>query len=75
MMTIAKLPKYFHFRVLYGKAEIGIQDVSDHDFVEVVRCKDCAWCRAGYCEKYDDLIPFGCELPWEDWFCADGKRR
>lgn len=42
----------------------------------VVHCKDCKWCHAGYCEKYDDLIPWGCaNKPWEDWFCADGKRR
>lgn len=46
------------------------------DVVEVVRCRDCKWCHAGYCEKYDDLIPFGCaNKPWEDWFCADGKKR
>lgn len=43
------------------------------DVVEVVRCKDCKWCHSGYCEKYDDLIPFGCaNRPWEEWFCADG---
>lgn len=42
----------------------------------VVHCKDCKWCHAGYCEKYDDIIPWGCaNKPWEDWFCADGKRR
>lgn len=42
----------------------------------VVLCRDCKWCHAGYCEKYDDLIPFGCaNKPWEDWFCADGKKR
>ena len=42
----------------------------------VVHCKECKWCHAGYCEKYDDIIPWGCaNKPWEDWFCADGKRR
>lgn len=51
--------------------------VQDPDEVRgVVHCKDCKWCHAGYCEKYDDLIPLGCaNKPWEDWFCADGKRR
>lgn len=45
------------------------------DVAPVVRCKDCKWCHAGYCEKYDDLIPFGCaNKPWEDWFCADGAK-
>lgn len=42
----------------------------------VVLCRDCKWCHAGYCEKYDDIIPFGCaNKPWEDWFCADGEKR
>lgn len=46
------------------------------DVRPVVLCRDCKWCHAGYCEKYDDLIPFGCaNKPWEDWFCADGKKR
>lgn len=46
------------------------------DVRPVVLCRDCKWCHAGYCEKYDDLIPFGCAYkPWEDWFCADGKKR
>ena len=46
------------------------------DMVEVVRCKNCKWCHSGYCEKYDDLIPFGCaNRPWEEWFCADGARK
>ena len=46
------------------------------DVRPVVLCRDCKWCHAGYCEKYDDLIPFGCaNKPWEDWFCADGAKR
>lgn len=50
--------------------------ISPDEVRGVVHCKDCKWCHAGYCEKYDDLIPFGCaNKPWEDWFCADGKRR
>ena len=50
--------------------------VSPDEVRGVVHCKDCKWCHAGYCEKYDDLIPWGCaNKPWEDWFCADGKRR
>lgn len=49
--------------------------VNDLDVFEVVRCKDCKWCHAGYCEKYDDLIPFGCaNKPWDEWFCADGEK-
>lgn len=50
--------------------------ISPDEVRGVVLCKDCKWCHAGYCEKYDDLIPWGCaNEPWEDWFCADGKRQ
>lgn len=51
-----------------------IKALSAADVVEVVRCKDCKWCHSGYCEMYDDLIPFGCaNRPWEEWFCSDGE--
>lgn len=41
-----KIPKYFYFRVRvkgnhHGKAEIEVEDASDEDVVEIVRCKDC----------------------------------
>lgn len=50
--------------------------VSPDEVRGVVHCKECKWCHAGYCEKHDDIIPWGCaNKPWEDWFCADGKRR
>ncbi len=53
-----------------------IDDIPAADVRPVVFCRDCKWCHAGYCEKYDDLIPFGCaNKPWEDWFCADGIKR
>ena len=49
--------------------------ISPDEVRGVVHCKDCKWCHAGYCEKYDDLIPWGCaNKPWEDWFCADGAK-
>ena len=50
-----------------------VENIPAADVRPVVLCKDCKWCHAGYCEKYDDLIPFGCSnKPWEDWFCAEG---
>ena len=53
-----------------------MQSVPAADVRPVVLCRDCKWCHAGYCEKYDDLIPFGCaNKPWEDWFCADGEKK
>lgn len=46
------------------------------DAVEVVRCKDCKWCHAGYCEKADDIILFGFpQHEWENFYCAWGERR
>jgi len=70
----------------YGKNDEYVkclETVAEHletlpaaDVRPVVLCRDCKWCHAGYCEKYDDLIPFGCaNKPWEDWFCADGKKK
>ena len=73
---------------LYEIGEAPCKSCGIHDMLEevevypaadvrpVVLCQNCKWCHAGYCEKYDDLIPFGCaNKPWEDWFCADGEKR
>ena len=57
-------------------ARDAIRKLPAADVRSVVLCRDCKWCHAGYCENYDDLIPFGCaNKPWEDWFCADGEKR
>lgn len=59
-----------------GHTEEDVTRLLSLDVRPVVLCRDCKWCHAGYCEKYDDLIPFGCaNKPWEDWFCADGEKR
>lgn len=61
-------------------------DITDNDFcswgerrvdaIPVVRCKDCKWCHAGYCEKADDIIPFGfTHHEWENFYCAWGERK
>lgn len=54
----------------------AINAIPAADVRPVVLCRDCKWCHAGYCEKYDDLIPWGVATgrPWEDWFCADGRK-
>ena len=36
-----KPPKYFYFRVKSDIDSITLEDASDADVVEVVRCKDC----------------------------------
>ena len=68
---MAKLPKFFHFQVLSGLTEIAIQDVSDRDFVEVVRCWSCRSYnkpRLGFCEMH--LV----RMHGDD-YCSYGKQR
>lgn len=78
---MADFPIYCHVRYdtelnKNGKPEIVCKDVSDHDFVEVVRCKDCTYfnhvkCqeeRAGLCEHFDTYM-------YISDYCSDGYRR
>jgi len=69
------LPKYFYFRVKaknHGTAiEIEVEDASNEDVVEVVRCKDCkhrpviVWSKV-----YDDFDVLAPEVDGkEDWRC------
>ena len=57
---------------------ISYYDEDGNEIVEgkLVRCKDCRFCHAGYCEKADDIIPFGfAHHEWENFYCAWGERR
>jgi len=38
---MADIPKYFYFRVHANRTSIELEDASDADVVEVVRCRDC----------------------------------
>ena len=72
-----KSPEYFYFRVKSDRkgTELTLEDASDADVVEVVRCKDC---------KHNGLLT--CPLVMiekrqmvflnssDDWFCADGEK-
>ena len=76
-------PIYFHVRYdtemnKNGKPEIVCKDVSDHDFVEVVRCKDCKYYKEGkllaptkFCYFYQ--IGTGLNTADDD-FCSKGER-
>ena len=75
---MAKLPKYFYFRVHVGRTSIGLEDASDVDVVEVVRCRDCEF---GAVDD-PDLNPYQylCHHNGSDWnhalhFCSYGKRK
>lgn len=59
-----------------AKLEWGInfealgEELAKHDFVKVVRCKDCKW----YDFKKEYCLMNGYE-PDGSWFCADGERK
>ena len=75
---MAKLPEFFHFQVLSGLTKIEVRDVSNKDFVEVVRCRDCKH-NAGKKIWLDHKETADCTnghgYPSLDWFCADGAKR
>ena len=69
---MANVPKYFYFRVHANKTSIEIEDASDADVVEVVRCRDCKWFnKIGYAIKIVDES----DKPHEDDFCSFAERR
>ena len=84
-----EIPKYFYFRVraINKGTGVEVEDASDVDVVEVVRCKDCYYCATEksfgkeylYCDAFyehaeGDLI--GASLMVEpNHFCAWGERR
>lgn len=74
-----KAPKYFYFRVHadYRNMKVELEDASDVDVVEVVRCKDCAYYNTtgcsdgfGWCE--DSIVNTGTT---DDFFCARGIKK
>lgn len=71
---MAEIPKYFYFRTKSDGITIQIEDASDADVVEVVRCKDCV--------RHTDEEPGMVYCPhiiggWcdDDWFCKSGKEQ
>lgn len=69
---MARIPKYFYIRVHAKRTSIELEDASDVDVVEVVRCKDCQDYR-----RYDDER-FCCtwgDTVEDDDYCSYGVRR
>ena len=74
-----EIPKYFYFRVrvINKGTSVEVEDASDVDVAEVVRCKDCKHrdpedhkCDSGALERA------GCIFPVQDeYFCSCGERR
>lgn len=69
MNRMANIPKYFYFRVHANMKNIEIEDASDVDVVEVVRCRDCKWKDGAECVRFSDVRPF----PYD--YCSRGERR
>lgn len=75
-----ELPKYFYFRLYPTKkgTAVEIEDASDADVVEIIRCRDCkywgmSWqpdCAPNYryCANVDGKRK-------DDFYCADAERR
>ena len=71
---MAEITKNFYFRTKSDGLTIQIEDASDADVVEVVRCKDCVRhtdeeLGMVYCPH---IIGGWCD---DDWFCKSGERR
>ena len=78
---MSKLPKYFYFRVKATRkgTAIEVEDASDCDVVEVVRCGGCRYSRDEYGDGECYCKRPGRELQWIgrrwDFFCAAGRKK
>ena len=77
---MVKMPEYLHFHVVAnakGTEVVELQDASDHDWVDVVRCKDCVHYIAYRqdCGLYAWGKSNGLENPQPEDFCSRGGRR
>ena len=69
-----KPPKYFYFRVNADKNGITLEDASDTDVVEVVRCYDCVHAEESlvsgcvYCNEME-------RARVKEGFCDWGEKR
>lgn len=75
-----KPPKYFYFRIKTDSkaTKITLEDASDCDVVEVVRCGQCKHCVEHY--DTDGNAPYWTCKEWDsgtdyDGYCHYGKRK
>lgn len=80
---MGKLPDHFYFRVRAGLTKVELEDASDADVVEVIRCAECTFSRPE--ESFDGTLlcgrlkgkggePVGISV-WPDDFCSRAERR
>ena len=73
-----KLPKYFYFKVYADLKGLKIEDHSDQDVVEIIRCKQCKYYDWGFNEAgelfYKCIGPhYGSTTPFD--YCSHAERR
>lgn len=71
---MTEFPIYYHTRydVIFhedGKMHLTCTDVSDHDFVEVVRCRDCINWNGNDC-----ITMYGMFAPKPNDYCSRSER-
>lgn len=80
---MGKLPDHFYFRVRAGLTKVELEDASDADVVEVIRCSGCKYYRPGklvqdipFCSrlKGKDGEPVGYNFSPDD-YCSKAERR
>lgn len=71
---MAKIPKYFYFRVTVGLKEITLEDASDVDVVEVTRCPFCVHSEQEGDEEGSEYLClyYGDQWNGPDHFCSHG---
>ena len=79
-MDAAKLPRYFYFRIHSKKSmTIEVEDASDVDVAEVVRCEDCVEWEPGTIDEKDNFNPPMCKWLKQPMhaadYCSYGKRK
>ena len=77
-----KMPEYVAVKIMPDKkgTSYNLKVVTDADFVNVVRCKDCKYRpkKDGY---FNDFCPCATTgdpyldwIPEDDWYCASGEK-
>ena len=73
---MAKMPEYFYFRIKAGSTKVEIEDASDTDVVEVVRCNVCKHYQGVHnCEGHAPCDFWGIGGVMANDFCSRGERR
>ena len=75
-----KLPRYFYFKVYVDpkKMQIILEDHTDQDVVEIIRCEQCKYCDWGFNE--DGELFYKCIGPYYGYttpldYCSHAERR